>query len=721
MYYLKHAAAKMLLGLIALCLLPCLFMGRAGAQTLIKSTDWSTGSFGSATAGTAGTTTGAGDGWIDLSGNKASVNGAPSRLNLVGSASSFSNSEVLLRPASENVRDQRIVTTLDGSYSGALYNVLRWQGANTDYMLGTENNQIKIFRNVSGSLTALGSVVSYSAAPAATDVIRVTCDATGASPTTVTITAYDVTTATTLATSTQTDSTGPQVAGQPGYMGYSNTAIIISSQTYNLSAPPVATSYTQALSASAGNTGSPVTVTYTPNGTTTAVVTPAQTGVTGSFSPTTVTLNGTTPVTAVFTPSTAGTSTITATNSSTLTNPSSATYTVSTPAPSVVVGISSAAWRFSPGNWAGDTGRGGTVYRRSWCNGAYATVYWTASSSPTATLSITNATTSSAISYVLNGKLTDNVTVASTGGIALSGITASAANVLTVYCRNSQQTSRWANANSYKVTDLTLDAGSVAGSAPTWNGRWVLEVGDSITEGIAANNGSDSNLSDYSYLVGQSLLQQGYDYGVSACGYSGWIQTGDGYGSGDVPRYYYVSGGTYQGDAVSRWNQIDSTTSLLDSNSHISGYGATAQEPSAITFNYATNEVLSTLSASDMRLAVTGTLTRMRAAAPAAWLLVYVPFNLYSTAIYTGSAAYITALKGGVSDYQASNPADAKALLIDFGSPFASLLASISSGVHPGTTGHALIASYAVGAILPKLVGVTSTLKATSGQIKRGR
>ena len=32
MYYLKPAAAKTLLGLIAFCLLPCLFAGRAGAQ-----------------------------------------------------------------------------------------------------------------------------------------------------------------------------------------------------------------------------------------------------------------------------------------------------------------------------------------------------------------------------------------------------------------------------------------------------------------------------------------------------------------------------------------------------------------------------------------------------------------------------------------------------------------------------------------------------------------
>ena len=49
--------------------------------------------------------------------------------------------------------------------------------------------------------------------------------------------------------------------------------------------------------------------------------------------------------------------------------------------------------------------------------------------------------------------------------------------------------------------------------------RWALIIGDSITEGCGA-----TELAAYSHLLGQVLQTQGYEYCVSACGWSGWIR-----------------------------------------------------------------------------------------------------------------------------------------------------------------------------------------------------
>ena len=155
-------------------------------------------------------------------------------------------------------------------------------------------------------------------------------------------------------------------------------------------------------------------------------------------------------------------------------------------------------------------------------------------------LQVTNQTSGSAVSYFLDGALTDNVAVPAHGGIALTGLSGSGRHTLLVYTRNSVQNDRWSGKNAFTVTGLILDEG--ARPLPAVVARpWALIVGDSITEGIQADNGRDSALSDYSFLVGQGLMAAGYDYAVSACGYSGWIRPGD--AAGDVPAYFAVRNG----------------------------------------------------------------------------------------------------------------------------------------------------------------------------------
>ena len=482
---------------------------------------------------------------------------------------------------------------------------------------------------------------------------------------------------------------------------FSGDGTVQAATTYTLTGPS---------SGAVGAASGPFTVELSGSTASAITVTPSDGAAGGTFSPTTVTFGaGSTNATASFTytPAAAGAETISVTNSGQLTNPAALTYTANS---LKTLGVTSAAFRFSPGNWSGDAGRGGVNWRRSWTNGAWAEVVWTAGATPTATFLLNSPNSACRLSYLLNGVLTDNV--AASGNIILSGIIPNALNILRVYLRSSPQSQRWAGgSNTVQVLGHQIDGGSSAGIAAT--GRmWGLMPGDSITEGIAADGGADDHLMDYSFLVARALEQLGYDVGISACGYSGWIHTGDG-NPGDVPAYYAVSGssngagGTYS-DAGSRWNKVDAGVSLLDSNGIMSAYGASGTPPAFVYINYMTNEALSGLSVSDAQASVTQALAALRAAAPGAWLFIQVPFGIYHPAVY-GNQAYTAALKAGVAAYRAANPADARIKLIDFGPMLSETIEHApyinSDNVHPIAAGHALVAPMVAQAIVSSLMG----------------
>ena len=388
-----------------------------------------------------------------------------------------------------------------------------------------------------------------------------------------------------------------------------------------------------------------------------------------------------------------------------------------TPSPTVTLPVNSPAAKFSPGNWAGDAGRGGAAYRRSWNNGASQQWAWsTNSSSPSAVLNVTNSTSGSAISYDLNGTFVDNVTVPTSGGVTLTGAK-TGTNALTVYNRNSQQSGRWADGNAFTVTGLTLDAGATAGTAPPAR-PWVLFVSDSIGEGILAADGSDDWLSDYSFALTRALDAAGYDTCISACGYSGWVRPGD--SGGDVPGYYPVVGGTYVGAADARQGRIDSATSLLDSAGQISAYGATGTPPAAIVYNYGINETLIGTATADVTASVAGALAADRAAAPTAVLLVIVPFGLYATSTYASGPAYVAAVRAGVAQYRTAHPSDARVQVLDLGADASGVLSSAPMGsqgansVHPGKLGHLYVAGPVVAAVVSAL-SVASAPTPTKG------
>jgi lysophospholipase L1-like esterase len=354
----------------------------------------------------------------------------------------------------------------------------------------------------------------------------------------------------------------------------------------------------------------------------------------------------------------------------------------------MILRVDSAAAKFSPGNWKGDAGRSGDLHRQSWNNGAWCSFTWRAAvETPEATLLLARSATGR-ISYFLNGQLTDGVHAS--GEIAISGIAAGVDNTLVVYLRNSDQHARWNDGDSnVRVLGLRIDGLSSPGIAPPAR-PWVLLVGDSITEGIEAQNGADNFLYSYSFHLSRAFDQLGFDIGVSACGFSGWLRPGD--VGGDVPAYYMVADGVYE-DGLSRWNKIDEGVSLLDEDGRISAYGGKNSGPEMILINYGTNDAICGCSRADVEASVTQALAALRQAAPGAVIGMIVPFGLESDTVFSDGPSYAASLRAGVADYRAAFADDDGVMLFDFGADFARMVTrepfANPNGIHPDLLGHA--------------------------------
>ncbi|MBI1374487.1 MAG: hypothetical protein GC159_17355 [Phycisphaera sp.] len=360
-------------------------------------------------------------------------------------------------------------------------------------------------------------------------------------------------------------------------------------------------------------------------------------------------------------------------------------------APSKVLPVDSSAFVFSPGNWVGDAGRAGKVYRQTWYPGAYVRITWTSAASKVApvltldTSMFAGHNSPPVLACNLDGVWSGDVPCAPE--ITLDGMTGPGKHTLTVYVKKEEQKNRWgtpgqSGANVTRITGLKVDADAQPADVATKPRPWALIVGDSITEGIGANE-----LEGYSHLVGQGLGALGYEYCISACGWSGWIHRGDN-PPGDVPAYYNITdsadgvGGTYHPDD-SRWHMVDANHSLLDSRGHLSGYGDVGQEPAIILINYGTNDAIHKgMIPSDVQASITQCLPVLRHAAPNAHLFILIPFGQYKAA----------ELKQAVAAYNAAHPDDHGVHLIDLG-PEAARALTVKNGywggLHPNPRAHA--------------------------------
>lgn len=379
------------------------------------------------------------------------------------------------------------------------------------------------------------------------------------------------------------------------------------------------------------------------------------------------------------------------------------TVETTTPNP-VMIPVDSPAFVFSPGNWTGDNGRGGSLYRQTWNPGAYLRVSWSSTAAnPTATLLLDTSAYDGTfgppeLTYNVDGLWTANVPAQKE--INIAKLAGAGHHVLTVYFTTSEQRERWGSAgksgkNVLRVTGLKVDANAKAQTAVS-EAKWILQIGDSITEGSGAGEGRSDNLSAYSYFVGQAMQTQGFEYGISACGWSGWLRRGDN-PPGDVPAYYAVSGsinglgGVYD-DGASRWNKLDGNNhSLLDNRGHLSAYGGLGQEPAVITINYGTNDDFMKSNVSDVQASVTQCLAALRRAAPDAHIFVMIPFEQFE----------VPQIKAGVLAHQVGHPQDRKVSIIDLGKSAGRSLDDNGywGGVHPNLRGHAVFAARIVAEI----------------------
>lgn len=378
--------------------------------------------------------------------------------------------------------------------------------------------------------------------------------------------------------------------------------------------------------------------------------------------------------------------------------------------PVMTIPVDSPAFVFSPGNWVGDDGRGGSLYRQTWNPGAYFRVTWESATTNVVPTLLMDTSTYNGSCYPptlacnLDGTWTGSVLCAKE--VAVPGMRKPGKHVLTVYVKTSAQVKRWgveglSGSNVVRITGLRVGADSKP-VAEVASPRWALIVGDSITEGCGAGE-----LEGYSHLVGQALRTQGYDYAISACGWSGWLNKGDN-PPGDVPGYYVVTnsvnraGGQYL-DSVSRWNKIDACHSLLDARGRISAYGSTGQEPSVIVINYGTNDSLHRSNPGDVQASITQCLEALRRAAPGAHIFLIIPFGQYKAAELQQAAA----------TFHTAHPDDKKLSIIDLGPEAARSLAGNGywGGLHPNPRAHATFAAQIIAQMMAALCQVGPVTK----------
>ncbi len=373
-------------------------------------------------------------------------------------------------------------------------------------------------------------------------------------------------------------------------------------------------------------------------------------------------------------------------------------------AATTTISVDSPAFVFSPGNWVGDDGRVGKLFRQTWNPGAYFRVTWESETDEPPTLLLDTSTHGKPfgaprLAYCLDGVWSGDVPCSEE--IALEGARPSGKHQLTVFLKTSSQMSRWGSEgvsgrNVLRVTGLRVGAEAKPLSEPS-RPKWALIVGDSITEGVGVYE-----LECYSHLVGEGLMAMGYEYGVSACGYSGWLNRGD-KPPGDVPGYYVVTGsvdgkgGQYL-DAQSRWNKIDANHSLLDASGRISANGQVEQEPSVILINYGTNDALWKQNPSDVEASMTQCLPALRQAAPNAHIFILIPFGQYKAA----------ELCHAVDAFRAAHPDDRKLTVLDLG-PDAARALTVKNGywggLHPNPRAHATFATQITAQIVAELGG----------------
>ncbi|GBQ23536.1 hypothetical protein AA0472_1132 [Acetobacter estunensis NRIC 0472] len=413
----------------------------------------------------------------------------------------------------------------------------------------------------------------------------------------------------------------------------------------------------------------------------------------GSYSPATATIAvGQTSAQLTFTPSGTGSTMVGATLSDTSISAKSTSIAVTQN--TTLVPITDKSILFSPSGWTGDTGRGGSVYRKSIWNGAWFEFTWTASAvSPSAVLKMGNASAPNSLNIFVNGA--PQLRQIANADITLSNIIPGGQNTAKVFLAYTDPTvlgwavtARYAagSVGNVQLPSIQIDSASTPGTARALR-PYVVYFGDSITEGVHANNVVDQASNYYgdngcchSFMFLQGLDELGYDLCIKAAGGIGFLY---GPGDGGVPAFN------------TSWDMLDSANSVLDSDGHWSGYGDTNTMPTAFILNMGYNDATH-YNSTQFQAAIQAAITNLRGSAPDAWIIVTIPFSMRDH--NSSQTALIPVYQAAVTAYQAANPTDTKVQLWDFGEDIARLV-NLGVGTmeaadkdHPTLRAHSMIA-----------------------------
>lgn len=212
--------------------------------------------------------------------------------------------------------------------------------------------------------------------------------------------------------------------------------------------------------------------------------------------------------------------------------------------------------------------------------------------------------------------------------------------------------------NVWRVSAFKVDdAGSISAPSSTLPTR-IIFYGDSITEGYNAD--SDSMVDGLRTVGVQVAEHVGGEYG--AIGFSGQGYAFS-YGYGNIPKM--VSTSTPSADT---WNKYDSAHARVTGTSWNDG------APDYVFSYHGQND--GGISTPDIDAAVTAWITRVRAAAPAARIVLVVPY----------SQTAVAGITQAVQDYKAAHPSEHKLFLIDLGSAGNAIVSApggTADGLHP--------------------------------------
>lgn len=580
--------------------------------------------------------------------------------------------------------DSNQVAVLASGVYPLVGHILRSDSTNANHyvVLFSANNgtttKCLVFKKVGGSYTQILDQSGISFACSAGDVVNVRSKIVG-----TTITVYLGKNSGGLTqVATVTDSS-VSAAGYAGlYNGKDAVSVTMSLDDFVLddlaAAAATAVTMTGPSTGATGVASSNFSVGVSPVGGTitgTLVVTPSDGGAGGTFTPATVSLTTGLPTGAfTYTPASVGAKTISATNGGGLSNPSSLTYTAT--AGAVSVATSDANWKFSPYNWADSAGSKVAVN-----GGAYFKLGFTGTSISVG-LDVGSLVSGGVASgwypylrySVDNGALTDIQLTSASNALAVSGLSAGSHTIEVWY-----QAGFWENIGGtapdrwttpvycIKITGATLDAGAST-VAPTWLSNSMIWFGDSISEGIRANNSTTQPANQSAYDSAPAYVAQALGCELGNVGFGGQNYAA---GFNSIPAmssaYTYVFAGQ----------------------SRLTG-GVLSPAPQYVCIWQGAN---GNPAQADVQTAI----TNMRTIAPAAWIVVIVPVGGVGR----------TNITAAVAAYQAATPSDTKVALVDLGSSWGVGLSSLGSatkqavdGLHPRKEWNARI-----GAALAKAIG----------------